>query len=327
MTRKWQRGEGDLDGIVILAVLLIIIWVTPKSTNTSETGIWTPGSTVSSYNAGTPSYSSSGGNGTASSNTLVSAASGRSSVQNISLGTGNASYSFQPYEEYITIENYGRGSVDITGWQLRNGKDKRPYNANGSLQRFSADIAAIPRAALALSPSGESALSNVVLGPSERAIVTTGRVTVSSPYPITSFKETMCTGYIEGHPDYAFTPPLTQNCPRPSDEPGAKNLPTECQDFLRTISSCRAPEFGGKDSDGEYCENCVQGKRLPSMCVAFIKEHYNYKGCVANHASDPGYTSRTWRIFLGRGWEMWNKDYETIELFDSLGQLVDFENY
>ncbi|MDO8565082.1 MAG: hypothetical protein Q7R67_00415 [bacterium] len=321
MGMRFKRGEGDLDGIVILAVLLIIIWVTPKSHTPSETGIWTPGATISSY--GTDNNTS---RGTVSGTTLSSAGASRS-AQSVSLGTGNASYSYQPYEEYVTIENYGRNPIDITGWQLKNGKDQRPYNLGGTLQRFSADIAVIPRATLFLSPTGQSALSNVVLGDGEKAIVTTGGVSVTSPYRIVSFKENICTGYIETHPDYAFTPSLTQNCPRPLDEPGVKNLPTECRDFMNTLSSCRIPEFGGKDSEGEYCENCVQGKLLPSSCVAFVREHFTYQGCVANHRNDPGFEGRTWRIFLGRGWEMWNKDYESIELFDNLGQLVDFKNY
>ena len=326
MSLKFKRGEGDLDGIVILAVLAIIIWVTPKSPLTSESPLWAPGTTISSYGLGTKTGN---GSGSGSGTPLTSAGNADSPSRSISLGTGNASYSFQPYEEYIVIENYSRNPIDITGWQLKNDKDKRPYNAGGTLQRFSADIAVIPRATLLVSPSPSSqgSLSNVILEAGERAFITTGKVNVSSPYRIISFKENICTGYIEAHPDYAFTPPLTQNCPRPSDEPGVKSLPTECRDAVNTLYSCRIPEFGGKDSLGEYCENCLYGKQLPSSCVAFIKEHFNYRGCVANHQNDPNFEGRNWRIFLGRGWEMWNKDYETIELFDENGQLVDFQNY
>ncbi len=305
MRTRLQRGEGSLDGIIILAVILIIIWVTPKgNTNSDESGNWVPRTTISSYSTTTSPQ-----------------------AQYISLGTGNAAYSYQPYEEYISIENRGNTAIDITGWQLKNGKDKRPYYLGGTLQRFSADVAIIPQATLSLSPTGASVLSNVVLGQNERAIVTTGAVGPRSSIQITSFKENMCTGYIEALPDYAFIPPLSQNCPRPASEPGIRNLPPDCRDFINTLSSCKTPEFGGRNREGQSCDNCVNGVELPNYCRAFIKEHFSYQGCVANHGKKPDFSGRTWRIFLGRGWEMWAKDYETIELFNQSGQLVDFQNY
>ena len=48
---------------------------------------------------------------------------------------------------------------------------------------------------------------------------------------------------------------------------------------------------------------------------------------VSEVVNDLNFSSRTWRIFLDKGWEMWARDYETIKLFDSLGQLVDDYKY
>ncbi len=305
MGKNLKKGEGNVNGILILAVLLIIIISTPEDGN--RTASVSSGSIFSSGN-------------------YISQESAPQS-QHISLSTGNAAYSYQPYEEYVTIDNYGGSPVNITGWQLRNGKDKRPYYQSGILQRFSADIAVIPQATRVLSPQGQNVFGDVILQSGETAIITTGAIGLLSPYKIVSFKENSCTGYLERLSDYAFTPPLSQACPQPDREPGIDGLPPECRDIIRTVSSCETPEFKFKDWNGEPCDNCLDGKSMPSYCAAFIKEHYSYQGCIANHLNDANFSGRTWRVFLNRGWEMWAEDYETIELFNSYGQLVDFKNY
>lgn len=301
MKHRLNTGEGMLEGIVILATIILIMVLMPKE-----------GSPLGTE----PGGFNSGGTSRTNSNSSY-----------ISLGSGNAAYAYQPYEEYVTIENRGSNSVDITGWQLKNGKDKREYNQGGTLQRFSADVALIPQATLSLSPFGNNTLVNVVLQQGERAVVTTGSIGVRTPYTITSFKENTCTGYIEAMPDYAFTPALSLRCPDPTLEPGFINLDKECRDTISSLAICETPRIGGKDREGENCRNCVNGREVSSSCSTFIEEHFSYQGCVANHSSNPEYSDKTWRIFLGRGWEMWADDYETIELFNSFGQLMDSKNY
>jgi hypothetical protein len=315
MKRNMQSGESVLEGVIILAVLLVIVITMPKGGQT------VPGSTISSNSpSGTSSYQS----GTYIQGTQVKSAP---QAQYVSISSGNASYSYQPYEEYITIDNRGNTPVNITGWQLRNGKDKRPYNVGGSLQRFSADIALIPQATKFLPTFGTPFMQDVVLNQGERAVITTGSMGNRAPYTITSFKENMCTGYLDAMPEYTFTPPLTRNCPRPSLEPGQEQLEPACRDFISTLPSCQVPRFGGRDLNGETCPSCVNGRILSSQCRAFIEERFSYQGCMATHSQRPDFEGRTWRVFLGRGWEMWAKDYETIELYNQHGQLVDFRNY
>lgn len=293
---------------MILVVLIAIMLITLK------------GGSDSTANPSNPS----GNAGSGGENTILP---NSSHARNISLGTGNASYSYQPYEEYITIDNRGRESVDITGWQLRNGKDKRAYDIGGSLKYFPADTTTIGQAATFVSPSGLNKFRNVVLKESETAIITTGSVGSQVPYKIVSFKENICSGFLEDLPEYTFTPPLERDCPRPADEPGVNALDTECRKFIERMASCRTPEFNTRDREGEICYNCVDGRLLSSSCVAFIKSRFNYGACIANHANDSDFSGQTWRIFLGRGWEMWAKDYETITLFDQLGRLVDERSY
>ena len=304
-----KNGNGTLEGIVILAVLLVIILIMPKGAPDSTTAPNSSGNT-----------SSSEGNVTSTNSSYA---------RDISLGTGNAAYVQQPYEEYVTIDNRGREPIDIANWQLKNGKDKRAYDLGGDLRYFPADTAKIGQAVPFVSPSGLNQFQNVVLKPSETAIITTGKVGSQLPYNIVSFKENVCSGYLGELPEYTFTPPLTRNCPRPENEPGVSALDTECRRFIEGMPSCRTPEFNTRDSEGDICYNCVDSRLLSSACVAFIKNHFNYGSCIANHANDLDFSSQTqtWRIFLGRGWEMWAKEYETIELFDQFGRLVNSRAY
>lgn len=320
--KEWQRGASNIIGIFIILFLLFIMLSSPE--NTSLTGPeWVEGTSISSSD-------NSLGRAPGSSfyySPAETVSRHSYSVSPIAIGSGNAPYAYQSYEEYITLENQSQSSVNITGWQLRNGKDERPYYTGSSLQRFSADVALIPKAAVILSPSGNSLLQDVILAPDERAIVTTGSFGVRSPYPITSFKENMCTGYLEDLDNYAFNPPLTGDCPRPEDEPGIQNLDVGCRRFIETLSYCETPEFGGRDEEGENCPHCINGKLVSPACQAFVQSHYSYQGCLAYHQKDPEFSGDTWRVFLGRGWEMWADEYESIELYDRFGQLVNYQNY
>ena len=303
-----NRGDSTTEGMAILAILIIIIVIMPKG-NFSSPANSSKGSTsnTSGENVGVPNSSYAG---------------------KVSIGTGNASYAYQSYEEYITIYNRGIDPLDITNWQLVNGKDERAYNlGGGNLQHFPSDTATIPKAALFISPSGNNILENTILQSGENAIITTGKIGSQSPYKIVSFKENICSGYLEDLSEYEFTPSLDRNCPRPREEPGVKNLDTDCRKFVERMSSCHTPEFETRDRNGNICYNCVDGTPLSSSCVAFIKNHFNYGSCVANHVSDKDFSKNTWRIFLNKGWEMWAKDYETIELFDQFGRLVDSHSY
>lgn len=298
--------NGTLEGMAILAILIVIVLIAPKGKNNSPTN----------------SPDSSAENSTENSTILSSPR-----ARNISLGTGNASYAYQPYEEYITIDNRGRDPADITNWQLKNGKDKRAYDLGGGLRYFPADTAVIGRAALFVSPTGTNIFQNVILEDSETAIITTGSVGSQLPYKIVNFKENVCSGFLEDLPEYTFTPPLERHCPRPANELGTSALDTECRRFIERMAPCHTPEFNTRDREGEICSNCIDGQPLSTSCMAFIKSHFNYNSCIANHSNDQNFAGRTWRIFLNRGWEMWAQEYETMELFDQFGRLVDDRSY
>lgn len=304
-----RKGNSNTEGIIILAIILIVLIIMPKGTSNS--------------NNKQPALSL----GASDSNTTNLTKPTSSYSRSISLNTGNASYAFQSYEEYITITNRGNETINITNWFLKNGKDKRAYNLTDNLQYFQSDTATIGRATLYVSPTGSNTYQNVLLKPGEEAIVTTGSIGSQSPYKIVSFKENTCSGYLENLSEYDFTPSLRQNCPIPKNELDVSGLDTECRKFIERMQSCHTPEFETRNSDREICYNCVDGKPLSGSCVAFIKNTFNYGSCIANHSTDTNFSSKTWRIFLDRGWEMWAKDYETIELFDQFGRLVTSRTY
>lgn len=264
--------------------------------------------------------------GTNTNRTSVSSANSTYS-RSISLNIGNARSEYQPSKEYVSIRNSGRDPISITGWQLKNGKDERTYYLNGQLQRFTADIAIIGQGTLLLSPTGSNAMRSIVLERGETAIITTGRPSSQLPYPIVSFKENMCTGYLDNMQEYTFTPNLDRNCPRPANEVGLANMDTECRKFVERLQSCQTPDFTPRDKRNQPCKNCVNGTPLSNACVAFIKERFNYKGCVAYHAGDKNFYGNTWRVFLGQGWEMYGTEYEKIKLFDQLGRPVSERSY
>ena len=295
-----------MDAVAIIAILIAMVLLgagkAPNTNNTpsdKQTGSWSE--TVSNR--------------------------GSIHAESISIGRGNARNTYQSYEEYITLDNRGDDSIDITGWQLRNAKDERAYDTTGTLRFFPADTAVIPQATILLSPYGTNFFQNVILKEGEKAIITTGKIGSQSPYKIVSFKENICTGYIEKLDEYKFTPPLSRHCPRPADEPGIATLDVECRKTIERMSLCHTPEFDTRDDEGDICRNCIDEKPVSRACVAFAKAHFNYAGCIANHAGRTDFQEDTWRIFLGRGWEMWAEDYESIRLYDILGRLVSERSY
>jgi len=309
-----------MEPILILTALCIVIFVFIIPTRQL-------GPTKSIFSLGSGSYNQNSQIST-NSNGRPNPTKSSTYSDSISLSSGNASYAIQPYEEYISVENNGETSVDITGWKLKNAKNERPYSVSGSMQYFPADEVTLSRASTFISPNGNNPSQNIILKKNEKAIITTGSIGVRAPYAIINFKENKCSGYLEDLPEYNFTPQLSTNCARPNNEPGAKSLEVSCQRYLDSMQSCHTPKFETTDRQGNVCSNCVDGNdTLGSSCVAFIKAHFSYPGCIANHQNDSDFSGNTWRIFLGRSWELWADNHETISLLDSSGNLVDYKSY
>lgn len=231
------------------------------------------------------------------------------------LSSGNASYAFQPYEEYITIKNDG-ASVNITGWRLTNSKGTRPiqYSQNSYVYP-SAESAVIGSGTELLDPSGKYIVGPVILRTGDTAIVTTSGPFSNFPLPInTNFRENMCMGYLENYP---FTPQINKSCPYPTDDPQINTVTDECYDYMRSLNRCQDPQKTDKtDLDGQT-----------SQCRAFIAVRLNYPSCVANNRYSADFASKQWRVFLGKSHELWANKRETITLYDTTNLIVDQISY
>lgn len=318
MKTKFQKGDSMIDGLLALAIVgfIIVAFIVPGKS---------PRPLIDSDSTSSYNYNS---NSTYNSPSDIQLEKTSSYSSSISIGSGNASYAYQPYEEYITIDNRSRNDINITGWTLANNKSARTYDQGGQLQRFSSDTVRIPTASLYIPTSGIGPIRDVVLASGDKAIITTGAMGQRAPYAITSFKENICSGYLDASDDYTFTPALSRNCPRPINELGVGNLDVKCQDFIKSrIQSCQTPELDRATESNDYCSNCIDRVQLSSSCVAFIKEHYSYQGCIAYHSGDENFYGNTWRIFLDHDWELWANDHDVIKLLDASGNLVDYRSY
>ncbi|MEK7585547.1 MAG: hypothetical protein AAB455_03495 [Patescibacteria group bacterium] len=223
----------------------------------------------------------------------------------VTLGGGNARSESTPNREYITItaRSNNKSPVNITGWRL--------FNSVARHGRISIVTLGTP---ISLAPGGV--------------------VTINTGYPPASnqwtagsaFQLNKCSGYLaEDFADFRMTPSLPRQCPKPVSELGVIDLPEECYDYVKRISSCHTPEFK-RDGDGY---ETIDGRRttLSSQCRTFLANHYSYNACLAWHRLDEDFLTKNWRIFLNQTWELWAKDREVISLYDAAGKLVDEVKY
>lgn len=234
----------------------------------------------------------------------------------ISLGSGNASYSIQPYEEYVTLQNQSNASITVTGWTLTNGKNTRPLQNTQNNYFYSAsDSATIGTGTEFLDPNGTFQTGPIKLAPGDSAIVTTGGPFSQYPFSIyTSFRENICEGYLENYP---FMPQMSQSCPYATNDPDIRTVTDQCYDYVQTISRCENPEKNDKknfDLQTTQCRN-------------FMSVRFNYPSCVARNRYTQGFAMNQWRIFLGKGRQLWADRRETITLYDNNNLIVDQISY
>lgn len=242
----------------------------------------------------------------------------------IKIEKGSAASAIQPADEYIILKNISRidQAVTITGWTLKNAGT---VQGGSGILRGSPKSVIIPAGVLIYRPDQQNVLTQITLKRGERAIINSGKIAKTSPYPITAnFKTNLCTGYFDRLPDYDFKPSLSTNCPEPETEPGINSLDDACFKFVKSLGRCETPEF---KFDSRYGEELLDGKLgFSPACKDFLKLHYNYTGCLTFHFSDNGFIGKDWRVFLNT-LPLWAKDRETIFLYDQTGRLVDSLSY
>lgn len=235
-----------------------------------------------------------------------------------------------PNQEYITL--YARNNkqpINIGGWILKNGRENKTYIVAGEAVKGQSVSVRIPEQGVVLyNPFNPSTniQSPITLKAGERAVIVTGSIPTFDSIKINdNFKINRCLGYLEDRPinqsgsRYQFNPSLKYNCPTGRDLSNTGGLDDVCYNFVRSIGGCHQPTDIYDESKG-YCldRNC----QLSSFCRNFVKEHFSPESCFNLYANTEGFVGPEWRIFLNRNWELWERQRETISLFDRQGLLV-----
>lgn len=233
----------------------------------------------------------------------------------VTMSIGNT-YTIQPADEYVILNNNTSSAVNITGWALVNSKGSRPVQNSGNSYFYpSPDTAVIGQGTEFLNPNGGFNVGPIMLKGSDTAYVVTGPNFAQFPFSIwTSFRENKCLGYLENYP---FTPRVNLSCPALVNDPLVKNLTDECYDYVASLGRCANPEKNDKK---------VYDKQ-PSHCKNFISARVGYAQCVAQNSNISGFSMNQWRIFLGQPREMWALQRETITLYDAKGMIVSQISY
>lgn len=201
-------------------------------------------------------------------------------------------------EEYIAIQHTGRTeeTIYISGWQV--------------VSAATGNRATIPLGAPMLRKGQLNQTQAIGLADGDMAILSSGR----SPVGL-SFKENMCTGYLEQ--DQTFTPSLANACPVPEEEFDIyyRNSLNDdkCYEYVRELDTCQT--------------DSRPSSRLSSSCRSFITDTLSYNGCVNRHQNDAYFAEDTWRIYLGSSKQLWKSERETIKLLDAEGKTVDLITY
>ena len=112
--------------------------------------------------------------------------------------------------EYISLSNGDSKHIIITGWKLQNGKGQRAYNVGSSLQYFLRRQSLSHKVPISFLQTEQTICKTLCSNRMNQLIITTGQMGINIPYKIVSFKENICTGYIEKLDNYSFTPHFKQ---------------------------------------------------------------------------------------------------------------------
>lgn len=204
-----------------------------------------------------------------------------------------------PAKEYVVLgarANNG-APIPISGWSLQ--------SAVSGLR------ISIPQGAPLFTLGVVNASQPVYLEPGASSVITTG------PSPVgTSFRENICSGYLNEL--QSFAPELPSECPSPSDALplNADNLRTyggTCVDFVRTLSQCHFP-------------SALPSSLSPS-CRSFITNTLSYNGCVRMYGGKQSFALPSWRVYLGLRSGVWADTHDVIRLLDDKGRIVDVLTY
>lgn len=213
-------------------------------------------------------------------------------ANNITIHLGDVSGS-DARSEYIQIsaDSSNTAPIAITGWSLQSA--------------VTGVRLVLPMAAPLFVSGAVNGIQPVLLNPGATAIISSG----SSPVGV-SFQENMCSGYLEQYQD--FVPSIEKRCPSltvtnqsSSDDP--------CANFIDSLPACTFPTRFPSD--------------VPLSCRTQITQIASYNGCVHTNQGRNGFTTNTWRLYLGLQSKLWNPNHDVIRLLDTEGRTVNAISY
>jgi len=231
-------------------------------------------------------------------------------------------------KEYVIISASTRNEapVNITGWEIDNGKSEKTYTVNSRIYQSKSTIVTIPYGTLLLDGKKPSVLGPILLYPGEQAYIVSGQVPIQTTYKIdASFKVNKCTGYLAKLPSYSFYPSLYSSCPRAEEELNLDQMPDSCVNYIRRYgSSCLTPELRNDSEEGIL----LNGSKVPSVCRNLITASFSYPLCLAKHKYDQDFLSKKWYVYLKlNSFPIYATERATITLYDNLGKIVDIYSY
>ncbi|MFH0712738.1 MAG: hypothetical protein V2A55_02735 [Candidatus Jorgensenbacteria bacterium] len=147
-------------------------------------------------------------------------------------------------------------------------------------------------------------LSQIVLRPRTSAVFYAGVNSV-----VKNVELNKCTGYLNNV--FTLNPKLPNNCPRP-DRSEAITFSGDCQDFVRSLSSCEQPT-------GAELSRFTKPEDL--ACRELLR-NLNYGGCINDYSGNSD--------FYSYGWRVWTSDrlpfdpkHDRLLLLDENNLIVD----
>ncbi|MFA5870696.1 MAG: hypothetical protein WC842_02315 [Candidatus Paceibacterota bacterium] len=183
-----------------------------------------------------------------------------------------------------------KSPVMITGWNIR-------ANLGGSVE--------IPRAVSDFSPYGGNTEGDIILAPGEYVRMYSWKSANGK-----NFRLNKCMGFL--NQQISFSPSLPNDCPSIAQDKRIITFTGACQDFLRSLPSCRLPSEN--DLNRYTGTNDIECRR--------IADQYTFGNCYDTNRFKSDFYSKEWRVWMNGGMRF-DPKHDRLILFDKQGLVVD----
>jgi len=183
-----------------------------------------------------------------------------------------------------------KSAAMITGWTIR-------ANLGGSVE--------IPRAVSDFNPYGGNQEGDIILKSGEYVRMYSWKSANGK-----NFRLNKCTGFL--NQQISFSPSLPEDCPSITQDKRIITFTGACQDFLRSLPSCKLPS--ANDLNRYTGTNDIECRR--------IADQYTFGNCYDTNRSKSDFYSKEWRVWLNGGMRF-DPKHDRLILLDKQGLVVD----